>query len=45
VAAGPFVTPATVKAPDCPAVSTQDAPESVTVSVVRDAVPVAAQLE
>ena len=45
VAAGPLVRPATVKAPDCPAVSRQDAPESVTVRVVPDAAPVAAQLE
>ena len=44
VAAGPLVRPATVKAPDCPAVSRQDAPERVTVSVVLEAAPVAAQL-
>src|SRR5438067_475320 len=45
VAAGAFVRPATVNAPDCPAVSAHDAPERVTVSVVPLAAAVAAQLE
>ena len=44
VAAGGLTMPATVKAPDCPAVRRQDAPESVTIRVVPDAAPVAVQL-
>ena len=44
VAAGGLTIPATVNAPDWPAVNAQDAPERVTVSVVPVAAPVAAQL-
>src|SRR5258707_12227712 len=44
VAAGGFTRPATVKAPDCPAVSRHEAPARVTTRVVPVAAPVAVQL-
>jgi hypothetical protein len=45
VAAGGFVMPATVNAPDWPATSAHDAPLIVTVKVEPETVPVALQLE
>ncbi len=44
VAADGLTSPATVKAPDCAAVSRHEAPASVTTSVVPLAAPVAVQL-